>query len=227
MTKAQEDSFEVVHTHTAYAGWTRLLVATIRLPGGRTINREIEDHGEAICVLPYNPARKTAVLVRQMRASVLFATRRQDTLEAIAGIIEEKTADECARREVKEEALLELDALEPVFTGWTMPGISTEYMHFYFAVYSSEARPEIRGGHARGRNRPCRTGAHGGPQRTARRQDAGVVADLASAQAGIVLSRQIRPPAAGWIAEALDVKAYFGWPMGPVICRNNRHAYMS
>jgi nudix-type nucleoside diphosphatase (YffH/AdpP family) len=146
MTKDKVDKIKIVHTHTAYAGWTRLLVATIQLPGGRTIKREIEDHGQAVCVLPYNPVRKTAILVRQMRASVLFAADQQDTLEAIAGVIEDKDADTCVRREVMEEALLKLDSIEHVFTGWTMPGISTEFMHFYLAIYSGEARPETRGG---------------------------------------------------------------------------------
>ncbi len=146
MTQDQDGKIEIVGTQQAYAGWTKLLVATIRLPDGRTIKREIEDHGEAICVLPYNPIRKTAVLVRQSRVPVLFAADRQHTLEAIAGIIEDRSAETCVHREVMEEALLKLDSLEPVFTAWTMPGISTEFMHFYFAVYSGDARPEIRGG---------------------------------------------------------------------------------
>jgi len=146
MTQDKDGKIEIVGTQQAYAGWTRLYVATIRLPDGRTIKREIEDHGGAICVLPYNPILKTAVLVRQSRVPVLFAAARQQTLEAIAGVIEDHNAEACVHREVMEEALLKFDSLEPVFTAWTMPGLSTEFMHFYFAVYSGAARPEIRGG---------------------------------------------------------------------------------
>ena len=67
-------------------------------------------------------------------------------LEAIAGIVDHGDPDACVHREVMEEAQLTLDSLEPLFTGWTMPGISTERMHFYLGVYSSAARPETKGG---------------------------------------------------------------------------------
>jgi nudix-type nucleoside diphosphatase (YffH/AdpP family) len=146
MTENKDDKIEIVTMREAYAGWTKLLVATVRLPDGRTIRREIEDHGEAVCVLPYHPARKTAVLVRQSRLPVLYAAGRQQTLEAIAGVIEDKDAEACVHREAMEEALLKLDSVEQVFTAWTMPGLSTEIMHFYLAVYSGAARPQLRGG---------------------------------------------------------------------------------
>ncbi len=144
-TKAENVS-AILHTHTAYAGWAKFLVATIRLPDRRVIEREIEDHGQAVCVLPYHPLRRTAILVRQLRAPVLFAANHQETLEAIAGMIEHEDAADCVRREAREEARLELDSLEHVLTGWTMPGLSTERVHFYFAVYAGEARPDVGGG---------------------------------------------------------------------------------
>jgi nudix-type nucleoside diphosphatase (YffH/AdpP family) len=146
MEKIKED-VEILDTHEVHDGWSRMLVATIRMPDGRILKREIEDHGEAVCVLPYHPTRKTAVLVRQWRVPVLYAARRQEhTLEAVAGVIEDVDAATCAHREVMEEALLKLDSLEPVFTAWTMPGLSTEHMHFFFATYSGGPRPEVRGG---------------------------------------------------------------------------------
>ncbi len=149
MTSNKPGKIEILGTKQVYAGWTKLLVASLRLPDGRTIEREIEDHGQGVCVLPYHPLRKTAVLVRQPRAPVLYAADRQETLEVIAGIIEQDdNADACMHREVMEEALLKLDSLEQVFTAWTMPGISTELMHFYLAQYSGAPRPDIRGGAA-------------------------------------------------------------------------------
>jgi len=138
--------YEILQVQTGHEGWAKFLVAKIRLPDGRIINREIEDHGTAACVLPYNPIRKTAVLVRQFRAPVFFISGQQETLEAIAGIVDENNAIECARREAMEEAALKLDLLEHIFTGWTMPGLSTERMHFYLAIYSGESRADIRGG---------------------------------------------------------------------------------
>ncbi len=146
MTEQINENVEIVDTHEVYGGWSKLLVATIRLPDGRTIKREIEDHGEAVCVLPYHPIRKTAVLVRQWRVPVLYASKQQQVLEAVAGVIEDVDAATCAHREVMEEALLKLDTIEPLFTAWTMPGLSTEYMHFFLATYSGEPRGEVRGG---------------------------------------------------------------------------------
>jgi nudix-type nucleoside diphosphatase (YffH/AdpP family) len=126
---------KIIRTRALYSGWAKFLVATIRLPSGHTIKREIEDHGGAACVLPYDPERRTAILVRQFRAPVFYAKAEEDTLEAIAGVMEEADPAECARREAREEASLELESLEHVASAWTMPGISTEHMHFYFAVY--------------------------------------------------------------------------------------------
>ena len=142
----EEGKCEILDTRTVHAGWARFLLATVRLQDGRTIEREIEDHGEAVCVLPYNAARKTAILVRQLRVPVLFVGAADETLEAIAGVIEHEDAAACVRREAKEEALLDLEALEHICTAWTMPGISTERMHFYLAAYTGSARSEVRGG---------------------------------------------------------------------------------
>jgi nudix-type nucleoside diphosphatase (YffH/AdpP family) len=128
-----------------HSGWAKFLIATVRLPDGRTFRREIEDHGAAACVLPYDPERRTAVLVRQFRVPVYYAAREPHTLEAIAGIVEEADPAETARREAREEAGLELGAIEPVARGWTMPGVSTECMHLYLATYRDRAR-EGRGG---------------------------------------------------------------------------------
>jgi nudix-type nucleoside diphosphatase (YffH/AdpP family) len=137
----------ILHTHMIHDKWAKFLIATVRSPDGQTVEREIEDHGEAVCVLPYHAQRKTAILVRQMRAPVLFAADVQEFTEAVAGVIErDEQADACARRETREEAGLELQSLQHVFTAWTMPGISTERMHFYLAVYDGAARPDVRGG---------------------------------------------------------------------------------
>src|SRR5580700_8477324 len=146
MTEQIDDSVEIVGTHEVYGGWSKLLVATIRMPDGRVLKREIEDHGEAICVLPYHPGRKTAVLVRQPRIPLLYKAQQEQSLEAVAGVIEEADPDVTVHREVMEEAKLKLDSIEHVFTAWTMPGISTERMHFYLAQYSGAARPETEGG---------------------------------------------------------------------------------
>ena len=137
---------KIATTQTVYSGWGRYLIATVELGGGITVRREVEDHGAAACVLPYDPQRRTAVLVRQLRVPVLFLTQEADTLEAIAGIIESEAAADCARREALEEAGLRVGALEPVAVAWTMPGISTERMHLFLAAYGEADRIGPGGG---------------------------------------------------------------------------------
>ncbi len=115
---------QLLGAETTYRGWSTLFVTKILLPDGRTITREIEHHENAACVLAYDPDRKTAILVRQMRAAPLYAAQQAEMTEAIAGLIDAgETADICARREAQEEAGLRLNALEHVVTAWTHAGI--------------------------------------------------------------------------------------------------------
>jgi nudix-type nucleoside diphosphatase (YffH/AdpP family) len=127
---------EIVRSQSIYSGWSRLRKVTIRRADGSPIEREVEDHGNAACVLPYHRKARTAVLVRQLRAPLLAAAGAQDHLEAIAGLIENEAAVAAAAREAKEEAGIDLSDLTELYSAWTMPGLSTERMHFCLAQYA-------------------------------------------------------------------------------------------
>jgi nudix-type nucleoside diphosphatase (YffH/AdpP family) len=138
---------EIVATEVKHRGWTTFLVATIRLPDGNTITRVIEDHGNAVCVLPYDPARRVALLVEQLRAPALYAAKRQHFLEAVAGSIDAgEDPEHSARREATEEAGLQLRALDLVAKAWAMPGVSTEQMDLFLGEYSAADRVSAGGG---------------------------------------------------------------------------------
>ena len=138
---------EIVATEVKHRGWTTFLIATIRLPDGGTLDRVIEDHGNAVCVLPYDPARRMAILVQQLRAPALYAAQRPHFLEAVAGRIDEgENAENSARREAVEEAGLRLRALDRVATAWAMPGVSTEQMELFLGEYSAADRVSAGGG---------------------------------------------------------------------------------
>lgn len=139
-------SVEIANMQTVHSGWGRYLIATVRLAGGITVRREIEDHGAAACVLPYDPERRTTILVRQLRVPVFYVAGETETLEAVAGVIEDESATDCVRREALEEAGLRVGALEPVAVAWTMPGISTERIHLFLAVYGEADRIGAGGG---------------------------------------------------------------------------------
>lgn len=137
---------EIVATKVLHQGWSTLLAATLRLPDGSTMKREIEHHGDAAAVLPYDPDRRTALLVRQLRPPVLHASGTASLLEAIAGMVDGEDPAVCAKREAWEEAGVKLEALERIATAWSTPGVSTERISLYLAAYSRAARSGAGGG---------------------------------------------------------------------------------
>jgi nudix-type nucleoside diphosphatase (YffH/AdpP family) len=140
---------ELLEARPTYQGWSTLLVTRIRLPDGRIITREIEHHGRAACVLAYDPDRKTALLVRQVRAPAVYAAQQSYLLEAIAGLIDDGEApDACARREAMEEVGLRLNSIDHITTAWSMPGVSTELIDLFLGQYSQADRVGPGGGDA-------------------------------------------------------------------------------
>ena len=138
---------EIVTTEFKHRGWSSFLLATVKLLDGSTVTRVIEDHGNAVAVLPYDPLRRMAILVRQFRATALYAAQQRHFLEAVAGVIDPgEDAESCARRETAEEAGLALLAIEHVARAWAMPGVSTEQMDLFFGEYSEAGRINAGGG---------------------------------------------------------------------------------
>lgn len=131
---------------TIHDGWSQLLVATIRRPDGGTITREIEDHGAAVGLLPYDAERRVAILVRQFRAPAAHAAGADDVLEVPAGLIEGEDPGDCALRELEEETGIRLGRVEPLGTVWSLPGISTERIHLFLAPYREADRVGQGGG---------------------------------------------------------------------------------
>lgn len=131
---------------TIYAGWGKYLDLTLRAPDGRTRHHQVDDHGDAVCVLPYDPVRRVALLVRQVRPTLLYKEGTEHTLEAPAGLLDGGDPADEARREAMEEAGLGLGALEDIGVFWSTPGVSTERLHLYLAAYSLADRTGDGGG---------------------------------------------------------------------------------
>jgi nudix-type nucleoside diphosphatase (YffH/AdpP family) len=137
---------EILSLRTIHDGWTRFSLARVRLADGTEAEREIEDHGNSVGVLPYDPERRVATLVRELRVPALYAAGEQSQLEAPAGLIDDGTPEENARREVLEEVGLRLRDLEPVGATYSCGGISTERIHLFLSAYSSADRVSGGGG---------------------------------------------------------------------------------
>ncbi len=138
--------FAVIAEETLYRGWLTLRRVSVSRPDGSRMTTEVEHHGNAASVLAYDLDRKTVLLVRQFRVPPFLADGRTEMLEAIAGIIEDDSSGETARREAMEEAGLRLDSLEPVAIAWSTPGMSTERTHLFLAPYRNGDRVGDGGG---------------------------------------------------------------------------------
>ena len=139
----------IVGRKTVYSGWGRFFILDVALSDGQRVERQLEDHGEASAVLPYDEERGVALLVRQPRVGPLFCGFDPWLLEAAAGIIDPGEApDGAAVREALEELGVRLTALEPVVAAWSMPGISSERIHLYLASYAAADRVAAGGGMA-------------------------------------------------------------------------------
>ncbi len=137
----------ILRTEVKDDSWATFLRVEVRLDDGEVVWRQVEDHGRATAVLPYDPQGRTALLVELFRAPGLYAGGSGVVVEAIAGIVDEgETAEVAARREAMEEAGVRLGELEFVGEVWTTPGISTERMSLYLAAYSAADRVSAGGG---------------------------------------------------------------------------------
>ena len=136
---------EILNRRPVFDGWSKLFLARVRLPDGEVVEREIEDHGCGAAVFPYDPERRTALLVSLPRAPVTHVGE-PDLLEAPAGIIEGESAAAAGRREVLEEVGARISGLEFVTAAWPMASVSTERIYLYLGRYSPEARVSPGGG---------------------------------------------------------------------------------
>jgi nudix-type nucleoside diphosphatase (YffH/AdpP family) len=137
---------ELRKVETIHRGYTTLMKATLEGGDGVSFVREIEHHGHACAVLPYDPERRCALLVSLPRAPVIWAGGRPEITEAVAGLLEGDTAEACARKEAMEEAGLRLTTLERVGGAYASPGLSTERIDLFLAPYAAADRVGEGGG---------------------------------------------------------------------------------
>jgi nudix-type nucleoside diphosphatase (YffH/AdpP family) len=136
----------IVETKILFDGWTRFVTLTLQQPDGRSTERAVLDHGAVVCVLPYDPERRLALVVCQTRVPLLYLGCREQLMEAIAGRIEDEKPLDAVRREAAEEAGVRIRELVHMGTCWSSPGVSTERVYLYLAPYSSVDRVGSGGG---------------------------------------------------------------------------------
>lgn len=135
-----DQTYTATHLRKEYSGFMDLDVWQAHVTRGETtvtMEREVHDHGHGAAVLPYDPERRTALLVRQLRLPVHAAQGDGLLLEAAAGLIDPGDVDPAAaaRREAAEELRYMVREVSPVGMCYMIPGMVTEQMHCFLAQY--------------------------------------------------------------------------------------------
>jgi len=137
----------IVERKTIYDGWGRFYLLGIEMDDGTLIQRQLEDHGMAASVLPYDAERRVALLARLPRAGPLFRNEDPRVMETAAGIIDPgETPEISVRREALEELGVRLSDIEFVARSWCAPGVSSEVVSLYLAPYAAADRIASGGG---------------------------------------------------------------------------------
>ena len=113
----------------------------------QTQSREVYEKGNGATILLYNKDQKTVVLTRQFRLpSYLNGNTSGFLIETCAGLLDEDTPEECARREAEEEMGYQPKAIRKVFEAYMTPGSDTEILYFFVGEYSKEMKVSEGGG---------------------------------------------------------------------------------
>ena len=132
------NDLEIVAEQPLYDGFFCMRKISIRhrlFEGGwsRTFDRELCLRGDAVGVLLYDPVLEKFALVEQVRIGVINRPQSPWLLELVAGMLDKEgeSHEAVACREVREEAGLEVMALEPMLAYFSSPGGSTEYFSLF------------------------------------------------------------------------------------------------
>ncbi|MEZ5826429.1 MAG: NUDIX domain-containing protein [Geminicoccaceae bacterium] len=126
----------------------KLLLKHRRFDGGwsEPLSREILHIPRAVCVLPYDPASDSVVLIEQFRTGALTHEGGPWMIECVAGLMEEgEETAETARREVREEAGLEVQELVRIGVYAPSPGAVTERTTMYIARVDASVAGGVHG----------------------------------------------------------------------------------
>lgn len=109
--------------------------------------RQTYDRGDGAVILPYDPERKTVLLVRQFRFPAYVTGHAEPMIEACAGLLDADDPETAIRREAEEELGYRLRDLRHVYTSYMSPGSLTERLSFFAADYRPADRISDGGGH--------------------------------------------------------------------------------
>jgi nudix-type nucleoside diphosphatase (YffH/AdpP family) len=110
--------------------------------------RQTYDRGHGACILPYDPVRKTVLLVKQFRMPAFVEGHKQSLIEACAGLLDALDPEAAIRKEAEEELGYRLKDVHQIYEVYMSPGSVTERLSFFTAHYSPADRISDGGGAA-------------------------------------------------------------------------------
>lgn len=125
-----EDVFKVDEAYLRYEKFNGKMSGTVR--------RISLERGDSVGILIYNTTTDKIILISQFRYPS-YKSGHGWLFEAIAGIVDSnEVPEEAARREVQEEAGLNITKLEHISTFYPSPGGSSERIYLYYSEVSRE-----------------------------------------------------------------------------------------
>ncbi|MFA0812989.1 NUDIX domain-containing protein [Microbulbifer epialgicus] len=134
------DSVEIISREPVFKGFFTMLRLRLRhrlFRGGWSdiFEREVFVRAPAVGVLLYDPVRDLVALTEQFRVGALERAAGPWCLEVVAGMVEEgENLQDVARREVQEEAGLQVYDLHFIHSYMPSVGGSSERLHLYCAL---------------------------------------------------------------------------------------------
>lgn len=131
---------DIIARKTVYDGFFKMQKLRLRhrlYRGGWSdeMERELFVRGHAVGVLLYDPEREQIALTEQFRVGALERESGPWCLEVVAGMVEDgESLEDVARRELQEEAGLEVAELHYIRSYLPSPGGTNERMHLFCAM---------------------------------------------------------------------------------------------
>jgi ADP-ribose pyrophosphatase len=142
---------KIEKTQTLYDGFFKMIKYAFKhrlYEGGwsEVVEREIFERGHAVAVLLYDPDLAEFVMIEQFRIGALATSKTPWLIEIVAGIIDAgETPENVCKREVLEEAGLEITHLRKALSYLASPGGTTERLDVYIAKVDASKAQGVHG----------------------------------------------------------------------------------
>ncbi len=145
------DGIKILKTEVLANNWYTLRKITFeyRKKDGtwETQVREAYDRGNGATILLYNKEQRTVILTEQFRMPTYLNGNESGMLiEACAGLLDTKGAEDSIKRETEEETGYKITEVRKIFEAYMSPGSVTEIVHFFVAEYAKEMKISEGGG---------------------------------------------------------------------------------